>query len=918
MVLLRRVALNECFGVAHPAQLLSLDVGEEVGPACLYATLDGKPVPCQPGQGTHATVQASLPAAANRTLELHCGKPRAAPPANPVQVKTLVSTYELTNGLTGVRVPQSIALGHAPIQGIRYRDGSWSAYAGSPLRSGSGWYGEQPPLIPKAGSVRFLERGLLRVVVEVAYQFDRPDYYYGNDLLIPGGTGFYRCTIELQAGQPSILVTEDTDMDLGYVVDLGPGLKPTQGRYRGHHATELQYGREADGRLYRPAHERDVVDATVDFPQDRSVSVSHYASATTRPPLAVWNPWAANSGWVWQAYDPKAAAGSNLVGLFAGPASGVVGAGNSGVGFASRPVGASIQVGVNRRGPDARLFPRNRFRWGLFVGRKSDLENTNGYIPTVVRQQNLHAGVNLGKLPDMPAASADLSGNPEVRTIQEKAQQLSWVLAEQHGVYSPQWQYWMGGLQMVRAGYAIARLLADPATPAEDRVRLRAVAELFGRVLWDDDFAPLYDGHGLGLGTANMPVQQRAYRDFFAMLLHDDPRWKPRAVEVRQRTLNTLHGILNEHGAPIGSTHYVGASMAPTVNTLRALQATGADPFGAEPRLLKFGVFALNLLTPPDPRFGGLRKTVCIGDGSTEGWPLLAPLADGFHQSYPGFTARLQGAWKAQGSPTSDFFGEGLPLSTNLPSMDPLLGNLAFPDYYSVLRSGWGTSDESAVFFIAGDFYRDHRHIDQGGVILYLLGVPVSLDWGSLYEPHVTGGLWHSCVQLVEGDAWKSAGLPLDAGNTVWTFATGGYGPGRTWAEFRSGAVSWNREVLLDGATVRINDEVSAPFIWTINLMAKSVWPEWPARPETAPFPAQSLLLSFAGQWGVNFDLILTPVAPVEVALSQFAHGYHPATEKAQFRQATGRDFEERQVTLRVKVPAGKFSATIQPRRSTP
>ena len=41
--------------------------------------------------------------------------------------------------------------------------------------------------------------------------------------------GFYRSTIEVQAGQPSILIEDDTDADLRYTLDIYRGLEPGPG-----------------------------------------------------------------------------------------------------------------------------------------------------------------------------------------------------------------------------------------------------------------------------------------------------------------------------------------------------------------------------------------------------------------------------------------------------------------------------------------------------------------------------------------------------------------------------------------------------------------------------------------------------------------------------------------------------------------
>ena len=58
-----------------------------------------------------------------------------------------------------------------------------------------------------------------------------------------------------------------------------------------------------------------------------------------------------------------------------------------------------------------------------------------------------------------------------------------------------------------------------------------------------------------------------------------------------------------------------------------------------------------------------------------------------------------------------------------LPGQDPGLGSATFAGYYSVLRSGWNTPDETAAWVVNGDFYRDHRSNDAGNLVLFVLNI---------------------------------------------------------------------------------------------------------------------------------------------------------------------------------------------------
>jgi len=149
--------------------------------------------------------------------------------------------YEITNALIGIRVPKPVTDLEegtpAPIQGLQYQDGTWTAvgpnYMVRPARS---------------MQVKVLEAGPLVVRVEVNYTFDRAELraQYEPEV-IPAGVGPYRSTIEVQAGQPSVLFEEYSEVDVSYAVSVYEGLEPTLGRYRGHHATSVEAGRDANG-----------------------------------------------------------------------------------------------------------------------------------------------------------------------------------------------------------------------------------------------------------------------------------------------------------------------------------------------------------------------------------------------------------------------------------------------------------------------------------------------------------------------------------------------------------------------------------------------------------------------------------------------------------------------------------------------
>ena len=1007
---LRVLTIRERFGVSHPLQAIDFDLGDPLGGGDVYVLgPGGGPVAFQLLEGRRKlAVATDLPAGAKHTWRVMPGK-RPAPDGAWLEVAEKPDAYEITSRFLGIRVPrEGPAL--APVQAIRLADGRWTGSSPVPFT--------RAPR-PKRMSVRFIERGPLLVRLEVVYRFDRPDLTYGPKVLIPGGQGRYACHITVSAVQPSVLIEEDSDTDVAYELDLYAAVRPDQARYQGHHSTSKQAGTEQDGRQYRMWHNRRNCDAFVDL---------QYEAPWEPRFLARWDPWIYDSGWYWQVYRKDGGDGDPLVGIFAGRASRVLGAAWSGVRLFTRPgaegkaPAAGIRMEVSRRCPDTRVFRRVRFQWGLFVGTRADLAPPDQVQP-ICRQMNLHGGFSLNKVhryrldyPDPPQGygatfmprealdrrirklRADTQGihgrgyhntlyskdpyarplvdfwfDPSAERVGRVAKDIAALAHDAldafvngQGIMDFRFHYWHGGLALTGKATWVDQLLASPAATPEQRAAAKAAAALFGTILWDNDFVPLYDGHGLNLGNPNMPVNQRNARALMALLLAGHPDMKAHAGAIARLAREDLRGTVNAHGAHMGSAHYVGAAAYPLLNTFQQLKMVGRlDAFATEERLARFAEFYMQFLTPPEVRFGGKRKIVAIGDGSTEGSAMYGQLATGFAGAKPELSARLIGAWRAGGSVHAHFQGTSyLKIDEDLAPADPALASATFPGWFSVLRSGWNTPDETAVWIVNGEDYRDHRHRDNGSVVAYALGAPLSIDWGPIYYPHVHGGLMHSLV-LPESDAghpWDQDGTPLDAGKRWLAVGQEGFqadaASGRVRSRYRMGGeLEWVRSLRLvhtqpDLPIIAIHDQFTGPRaaeakILTFNLMAEgpvgtpvgAMTPperthareshspgkpghDLPSAGRVFPLPAGLHRLRFTGQtWkahpsgGIDFDLYVASNEDMQAHIGNWAHVWHPSPEEGEFRAANGSPrFEERQHILRIR-GRGAFTTLIVPWR---
>jgi hypothetical protein len=516
------------------------------------------------------------------------------------------------------------------------------------------------------------------------------------------------------------------------------------------------------------------------------------------------------------------------------------------------------------------------------------------------------------------------------------------------------YQYWHGGLQADSAAPVINELLTIEPISSDLRERLKSVLALFCNLLWDDDLAPLNGKAGVNLGTANMPVQQSQYRNLYAVMLARNPAMKEHAASVTAQVAKSLEAEINSWGAQRASPHYADASMEPLLDAARQIDLAGmGNLFQSEPVISKFARFYMNMLTPPEVRFGTSRKLISIGDGSTEGSPLFGELGTYFAQTNPTLSAELMAAWRASGRTHSGFHGTTVvKIDEELPASRLKLSSSQWPGWCAVLRSGFDTPNETALWFVNGDFYSDHSHRDKGAITFYALGAPVAIDWGSVYSPATSAPYMHSGVlpESAIGTSWAADSPKLDASQAAWVrsveehfsaFDDASYSS--TTFEAANGS-KWSRSVALlhmddRQPLILITDEVSgaygeSPRVATLNMMARDevTTPAGPITPPlrlddsarnrhelpsaTTPRALEAGLnrFHFRGQFGVDWDLYTLASQPQQFLIGSWGHSWHPSFEMAQFQRVNGQPFHEQQYILRVR-GTGPLQTLIVPSR---
>jgi hypothetical protein len=228
--------------------------------------------------------------------------------------------------------------------------------------------------------------------------------------------------------------------------------------------------------------------------------------------------------------------------------------------------------------------------------------------------------------------------------------------------------------------------------------------------------------------------------------------------------------------------------------------------------------------------------------------------------------------------------------------------------------------------------------------MLYALGSPISVHWGSLYEPRMPGA-WMQNVVVSEAALnarWDSADVSTDDcfGNRNQIIT----GPGlkvdsniaRATATYDNNGSLWNRRVWdyrsePAAPVLRIRDEfhgtgVVDPKIVSLTLMATGPvetadglrdvpLSSSPAKPPAAvPFTLAPGVnrLGFKGQWDTDFDVFIVAENSQEATIIGWKHFWHPSRETEQYKAVTGKKFEEAQYILRLR-GTGSFDVLIVP-----
>lgn len=315
------------------------------------------------------------------------------------------------------------------------------------------------------------------------------------------------------------------------------------------------------------------------------------------------------------------------------------------------------------------------------------------------------------------------------------------------------------------------RKLADPNLPVAEKGLLRAQIAAYCAMVSESDFNTRASASHQG--NPNMPINRFFVLPFSAALIPDHPQGK-RWLETGMAYVRYKGGTnIAPGGAWSELISYYPAS-APTL-VHGALVAEQAGLLDESTRKLATGPvdFTLNLLSPPDPRFG-IRVIPGFGHEGYMAFNQWTPAAALLEKTDPQRAAIYAWAWQQQGEPGETQHCNGFSLMTSdrgkmadtiTPEMvRKTLTSVNIPGFGAVLRAHVGDPNETYFGYRQG-YLASHSDCNQGDFVLYAKGAPlttVSLfgyaRWnGDFNKIDIEFG-WHSRVRF--GTQTDNGGYP--------------------------------------------------------------------------------------------------------------------------------------------------------------
>lgn len=461
-------------------------------------------------------------------------------------------------------------------------------------------------------------------------------------------------------------------------------------------------------------------------------------------------------------------------------------------------------------------------------------------------------------------------------------------------------------------------------TPDERREAMALYGFLIYKVS-DPDW--LAYGAGFHLGNPNMPTAAVNEVGAAAALVPQHPKATEWAMGTLRSTLDMLRDFTAPGGAWRECPHYqMDASMRFTVQAADVMRNAGMMDLYRNDNFKAAMLYHLQIIAPVDPRFG-IRLMPAIGNTGNENTSLYGRMAAGTADSDPRYSQWMQWGWKAGGEPYM-YNNDQMICNAELPAAQPELSSRHFPGFGTVMRAHVGTPNETYLLFRMG-YQHEHYENEQGEIVFYARGVPLCLDFGSIYQPMMLRPWMHNCVslnhRLTDGLGTVQENSLLDVADACLGRMTSrvlsevpedpftATPPNSPRPRVEIPATTWTRQVVLakheradgphyvvvrDGLTGK-GEEFSEFSLWSLADKVE----------------AAGNVATYTGQLGVNLAVTMLDPAKPEFATGKYGHKYLPGGTVAHWQRMNGKKpFEEVQHFIRLKrADHGGYLAVLFP-----
>ena len=233
-----------------------------------------------------------------------------------------------------------------------------------------------------------------------------------------------------------------------------------------------------------------------------------------------------------------------------------------------------------------------------------------------------------------------------LNTATSLAQKILLMLAAGDNHFDDALGYYQLGLQSSPETAVLNAILMDNNTTTAQKATAKAALALFGSLFWDNDWFPIANNTGESVGLSNQIQQYLQYRTQAVAAAPSQPYLAEQLTTALGYPTSDFNQYFSSTGAAAASTHYQGTFFQPLILNYLNLAQDGTLSM-ADPKWAAYANWELSIQTPPEPRFGNIRKGYSNGDGNTEADVRTGMLATAMYAADPTVAGNLMWAWQA-------------------------------------------------------------------------------------------------------------------------------------------------------------------------------------------------------------------------------------------------------------------------------